>query len=76
MTITPFESDEYDPIVKNTPVFTEMKDHGAIGVFENFVKPEFCDSLLDCLSSGTPKSISRTYHRHMKYVRWVIIHLH
>ena len=46
--ITPLESDEYDPIIKvPEPVFTEMKDYGAIGVFENFVKPEFCDSLVD-----------------------------
>ena len=29
------------------PIFTEMKDIGHIGVFENFVKPEFCDSLID-----------------------------
>ena len=27
--------------------FTGMVDHGAIGVFENFVKWEFCDSVVD-----------------------------
>ena len=35
------------PPSEEQPIFTEMKDHGAIGVFENFVKPEFCDSLVD-----------------------------
>ena len=29
------------------PDFTGMVDHGAIGVFENFVKWEFCDSVID-----------------------------
>ena len=29
------------------PEFKEMVDHGAIGVFENFVKWEFCDSIID-----------------------------
>ena len=29
------------------PDFTGMVDHGAIGVFDNFVKWEFCDSVID-----------------------------
>ena len=29
------------------PEFTGMVDHGAIGVFDNFVKWEFCDSVID-----------------------------
>ena len=29
------------------PDFTGMIDHGAIGVFDNFVKWEFCDSVID-----------------------------
>ena len=35
-------SDDY-----KQPDFTGMVDHGAIGVFENFVKWEFCDSVVD-----------------------------
>ena len=45
-TITPLESDEYDPKPAK-PEFTGMKDFGAIGVFDNFVDPQFCDSLVD-----------------------------
>ena len=29
------------------PEFSDMVDHGAIGVFDNFVKWEFCDSVID-----------------------------
>ena len=29
------------------PEFLGMVDHGAIGVFDNFVKWEFCDSVID-----------------------------
>ena len=29
------------------PEFKGMVDHGAIGVFDNFVKWEFCDSVID-----------------------------
>ena len=29
------------------PEFKGMVDHGAIGVFDNFVKWEFCDSVVD-----------------------------
>ena len=29
------------------PQFTEMQDYGHIGVFENFVKWDFCDSIVD-----------------------------
>ena len=29
------------------PDFTGMKDYGAIGVFDNFVKWEFCDAVID-----------------------------
>jgi len=29
------------------PDFTGMVDHGAIGVFDNFVKWDFCDSVID-----------------------------
>tara|TARA_B100000424_G_scaffold201814_1_gene158885 strand:+ start:80 stop:865 length:786 start_codon:yes stop_codon:yes gene_type:complete len=29
------------------PEFTGMVDHGAIGVFDNFVKWEFCDAIID-----------------------------
>ena len=35
-------SDDY-----KQPDFTGMVDHGAIGVFDNFVKWEFCDSVID-----------------------------
>ena len=29
------------------PDFTGMVDHGAIGVFDNFVKWDFCDAIID-----------------------------
>ena len=29
------------------PEFTGMVDHGAIGVFDNFFKWDFCDSVID-----------------------------
>ena len=35
-------SDDY-----KQPDFTGMVDHGAIGVFENFVKWDFCDAIID-----------------------------
>mgnify|MGYP001163757516 CR=1 FL=1 len=28
------------------PEFTEMEDYGHIGVFKNFVKYEFCDTVI------------------------------
>tara|TARA_B100001778_G_C18582120_1_gene627982 strand:- start:1133 stop:1903 length:771 start_codon:yes stop_codon:yes gene_type:complete len=40
------------------PEFTGMVDHGAIGVFDNFFKWDFCDSVID----------SFEYWHHKKYI--------
>ncbi len=40
------------------PQFKEMVDHGAIGVFDNFLKWEFCDSVIDAFE----------YWHHKKYI--------
>ena len=39
------------------PEFKEMVDHGAIGVFENFLKWEFCDSVIDAFEYWHHKNI-------------------
>ena len=48
------------------PQFKEMVDHGAIGVFDNFLKWEFCDSVIDAFE----------YWHHKKYIlapsQWLV----